>query len=206
MPLPRAEGDAIGAVDVDAHIGRRRRIVGRRAQRLAQPGVLQQSGTSAIATTIATAQAIEPRLVQEHAWRRRRTGPISKARDASGVRTVCGVEPNTISPPFCRISEMPKRDDKLAEMAIVDAAGGAQAGDTRDQELVQQRAAGEHDRAGQQRADERADIGPQERRARRAPVTRYRLAYMPSISSSPWAKLTMRMMPKISPSPMHIRP
>ena len=46
-------------------------------------------------------------------------------------------------------------------MAIVDAAGRAQAGDACDQELVQQCAAGEHDRAGTERADERADIGPQ---------------------------------------------
>ena len=29
---------------------------------------------------------------------------------------------------------------------------------------------------------------------------------MPSMSSSPWAKLTIRMMPKMSPRPMHIRP
>ena len=30
------------------------------------------------------------------------------ARADSGVRTLCGVEPNTISPPFCRISEIPR--------------------------------------------------------------------------------------------------
>ena len=29
---------------------------------------------------------------------------------------------------------------------------------------------------------------------------------MPSMNSSPWAKFTTFMMPKISPRPMHIRP
>ena len=47
-------------------------------------------------------------------------------------------------------------------MAIVDAARRAQAGDPGDQEFVQQRTAGEHDRAGAERADERTEIGAQE--------------------------------------------
>ena len=38
------------------------------------------------------------------------------------------------------------------------------------------------------------------------PPTVYRLKYMPSIRKSPWAKLTTRITPKISPSPTHISP
>ena len=56
-----------------------------------------------------------------------------------------------------------QRHDQLAEMALVQRAGGAQPGHARDQEFVQQRATGEHDRSGQQRADERADIRAKER-------------------------------------------
>ena len=78
------------------------------------------------------------------------------------MRTVSGVEPNTINPPFCRISEIPSVTIELAEMSVIKGAGGAQARDPGDQELMQQRPAGEHDRPSQQRADERADIGSEE--------------------------------------------
>ena len=57
---------------------------------------------------------------------------------------------------------MPSVITKLAEMAFVQRAGGAQAGHAADEEFVQQRAADEHDRAGAERADERPDIGAEE--------------------------------------------
>ena len=35
------------------------------------------------------------------------SGPISQALLESGVRIDCRIEPKTICPPFCRMSEMP---------------------------------------------------------------------------------------------------
>jgi hypothetical protein len=127
------------------------------------------------------------------------------ALEASGVRTVIGVEPNTIRPPFCRISEIPRvttswpkwpsSSDPLVRRpdtrAIRNLCSSAPPAKTTGP------------------ASKAPTNGPMDgpRKARTPPpVTMYRLANIPSISSSPWAKLTMRMTPKIRPRPMHISP
>ena len=47
-------------------------------------------------------------------------------------------------------------------MTFVERTSGTEAGDARDQELMQQRAAGENDRPSQQGADERPDVRAEE--------------------------------------------
>ena len=57
-------------------------------------------GITAIASPTATRKLTQRPLLS-------RMSPISQDCRDSGVRMPVGVEPNTISPPFCRISEMP---------------------------------------------------------------------------------------------------
>ena len=111
---------------------------------------------------IATAQAISPRLVQEYRGVAVESADLERAR---GQRRAHRLRRGTEQDQSAVLQNQrdAERDDELAEMAFIQAAGGAQAGYAADQELVQQRAAGEHDRAGAERADEGAGIRAEER-------------------------------------------
>ena len=161
MPQPSAEGDAVGAVDVDAHVGRGRRVVGRGAQRLAEAGVLQHQ-IQRDRGDDRDGAGDQPRLVQEHRGVAVDRSDHERAGGDSGVRTVTGRRAEHDQPAVLQDQRDAEGDDKLAEMAIVDRCPRCAGRRRGDQELVQQRAAGEHDRPGAERADERADIGAEE--------------------------------------------
>ncbi len=161
MPLPSPKAIAVRAVDVDAHVGGRRRVVRRCAQRLAEAGVFQQQ--------------IEPerdghrdegrdraRLVEKHrgVGDHRPEFPGAR-RERRPHRLRRGAEHDQTA--VLQDERQAKRDDELAEMPLVERARGAQAGDARDEEFVQQGAADEQHRPGGEGGDERPDIGSEER-------------------------------------------
>ena len=116
-----------------------------------------------MATMMATAQAISLRLVQED-----RGVAVDRADlDRAGRTAACGRSDRRGAEHDQAAVLQDQRDaqgdDQLAEMTLVERARRAQAGHARDQELVQQRAAREHDGTGQHRADEGADIRAEER-------------------------------------------
>jgi hypothetical protein len=158
---PQAEGDAVGAVDVDPHVGGGRRVVGRGAQGLAQARVFQRQ-IQHDGDQDRDEEGDQLGLVQEH-----RRGAVEGA-DQIGLRGQWRADgdrrgPEHDLPAILENQRDAQGDDQLTEMALIQRTSRAQAGHARDQELVQERATGKEQRAGTDRADEWPPVRAEER-------------------------------------------
>ena len=154
-PTPSAKAMRCALVDVDAHVGRGLRIVGRRAQRLAEPRAADQHSQRHDGRN-RDEPAMPRDLLTKTETRSPHSGPISQA--LAGQRRAHRDEDRAEGnqAPALHDQRDAERQDELGVMALA-LDLGARAADTADQRLMDDVADAEQHRPGQQRGDVWAD-------------------------------------------------
>jgi len=157
MPVPSAKANAVGAINVDPHIGCRGgdlSAAGPQGFSDPRPGVINSVSRIIVANDH---HGVDPaRLVDEDADVEERTELPGRTRQRRADRGPAP-KPNTSKPPFCRISAIPSVRMKLGIVALSLERGSARARYTRDQGKVDRIAKRRQHGTGKQNCDERSE-------------------------------------------------
>ena len=208
IATPKREREPMSTIDVDAHVDCGARIVGRRAQRLAEASARHDQSEQRRRQR-ARSRSDRLALVDEHADR---CSWIAAAASRRWIDSGVGIVPVRSAPKQASAVLQDQRDAERQDHLRVVALGFQPVPRMPVTRLTEQRCMSDAER---RRSPARRAALPTIRRRASTPKRRYgaehrrprrHAPYIPSIMNSPWAKLMTRMTPKIKPTPEAISP